>query len=155
MHVYLNFYVHTHYKNSKKPYVINVHSRWHLAPSDRSTWSSIQLIVLVGSYMGVLWPLCSYFSFSVELASRTILDQNELLCTSQKWRENFQNRLFSKWPLSHVKKSKIRISFDIYNIKTRVKCCFWLIETCWSNRRIGFDIQSLANAKNPKWPPKL
>ena len=34
MHVYLNFYVQTHHKDSKKPYVINVHSRWHLAPSE-------------------------------------------------------------------------------------------------------------------------
>ena len=33
MHLYLNFYVRTHHKNSKKSYVINVHSRWHLAPS--------------------------------------------------------------------------------------------------------------------------
>ena len=34
MHVYLNFYVRTHHKDSKKPYVINVHSRWLLAPSE-------------------------------------------------------------------------------------------------------------------------
>ena len=34
MHVYLNLYVPTHHKDSKKPYVINVHSRWHLAPSE-------------------------------------------------------------------------------------------------------------------------
>ena len=34
MHVYLNFYVHTDHKDSEKPYVINVHSRWHLAPSE-------------------------------------------------------------------------------------------------------------------------
>ena len=34
MHVYLNFYVRTHHKDSKKPYVINVNSRWHLAPSE-------------------------------------------------------------------------------------------------------------------------
>ena len=34
MHVYLNFYAHTHHKDSQKPYVINVHSRWHLAPSE-------------------------------------------------------------------------------------------------------------------------
>ena len=34
MHVYLNCYVPTHHKDAKKPYVINVHSRWHLAPSE-------------------------------------------------------------------------------------------------------------------------
>ena len=34
MHVYLNFYVRTHNKDYKKPYGINVHSRWHLAPSE-------------------------------------------------------------------------------------------------------------------------
>ena len=34
MLVYLNFYVRTHHKDSKKPYVINVHSRWHLAPAE-------------------------------------------------------------------------------------------------------------------------
>ena len=34
MHLYLNFNAHTHHKDSKKPYVINVHSRWHLAPSE-------------------------------------------------------------------------------------------------------------------------
>ena len=34
MHVYLIFYARTHHKDSKKPYVINVHSRWHLAPSE-------------------------------------------------------------------------------------------------------------------------
>ena len=34
MHVYLNFYVRTHHVDLKKPYVINVHSRWHLAPSE-------------------------------------------------------------------------------------------------------------------------
>ena len=34
MHIYLNFYVRTHHKDSKKPYVINVLSRWHLAPSE-------------------------------------------------------------------------------------------------------------------------
>ena len=34
MPVYLNFYVCTHHKDSKKPYLINVHSRWHLAPSE-------------------------------------------------------------------------------------------------------------------------
>ena len=33
MHIYLNFYVRTHHKDLKKPYVIDVHSRWHLAPS--------------------------------------------------------------------------------------------------------------------------
>ena len=34
MHVYLIFYVRTHHKDSEKPYVINDHSRWHLAPSE-------------------------------------------------------------------------------------------------------------------------
>ena len=34
MHVYLDFYVCTHHKYSKKPYVIKVHSRLHLAPSE-------------------------------------------------------------------------------------------------------------------------
>ena len=34
MHVYLNFYVRTHHKDSKKPYVNDVHSRWHIAPSE-------------------------------------------------------------------------------------------------------------------------
>ena len=37
MHVYLHFYVHTHHKDSEKPYAINhvnAHSRWHLAPSE-------------------------------------------------------------------------------------------------------------------------
>ena len=38
MHVYLNFYVRTHHKDSKKPYVINVYSRWHLAPSEAGLW---------------------------------------------------------------------------------------------------------------------
>ena len=34
MHVYLIFYARTHHKDSKNPYVINVHSRWHLALSE-------------------------------------------------------------------------------------------------------------------------
>ena len=34
MHVYLDFYVCTHHKYSKKPYVTKVHSRLHLAASE-------------------------------------------------------------------------------------------------------------------------
>ena len=34
MHVYLIFYVRTHHKDFRKPYVINVLSRWHLAKSE-------------------------------------------------------------------------------------------------------------------------
>ena len=34
MHVYMNFHVRTHHNDSKKTYVNNVHSRWHLAPSE-------------------------------------------------------------------------------------------------------------------------
>ena len=34
IHVYLNFYVRTHHKDSTKPYVIIVHSMWHLTPSE-------------------------------------------------------------------------------------------------------------------------
>ena len=34
MHVFLNVYVRTYHKDSKIPYVINVHSMWHLAPSE-------------------------------------------------------------------------------------------------------------------------
>ena len=34
MHVNLIFYVRTHHKDSNKPSVNNVHSRWHLAPSE-------------------------------------------------------------------------------------------------------------------------
>ena len=34
MHVYQNLYVHTYQKDAKKYYGINVHSRWHLAPSE-------------------------------------------------------------------------------------------------------------------------
>ena len=42
MYVYVNFYVRRHHKDSKKTYVINSHSRWHLAPSEA----------------GLLWLLC-------------------------------------------------------------------------------------------------
>ena len=49
MHVYLNFYVHTNHKDSKKPYVINVYFRWHLAPSEAGLVSIlVQLAITYG-----------------------------------------------------------------------------------------------------------
>ena len=47
MLVFLNFYVHTHHKDSKKPYVINVHSRWQLAPSEAGLYMFYNIIVCV------------------------------------------------------------------------------------------------------------
>ena len=41
MHVYPNCYVRTCHKDSKKTYVINVQSRWHLAPSEAGLYLSV------------------------------------------------------------------------------------------------------------------
>ena len=50
MHVYLIFYVCTHHKDSKKPYVINVHSRWHLAPSEASRMYIATYLIMYDLY---------------------------------------------------------------------------------------------------------